>query len=322
MSIQTQLSVPMTKRDTDWLMTSLQYAIELEHATIPPYLCGMWSVKDQQDPVAQLISSVVMEEMLHMGLACNMLTTIGGTPEINSPGFVPTYPGPLPHGVRPSLQEVALVGLSPDVVKNTFMQIEYPEGGPIAAFALETYQTIGAFYEAILAAFQTLDPSAITGKRQLTDEGLGLFAINSFADAQKAVTTIRQQGEGTSQSPYESGFSGEYAHYYRFAEIAHGQRLIKNDEGLWVYQGDALPFPDCWPMAKVPAEGYPQSQAFDKTYTSLLAKLHEAWLQGSADALSDAVGIMFNLAGPATNLLKTPIPNGQGNYGPSFKYTP
>ena len=38
-----------------------------------------------------------------MGLACNMLTTIGGTPQINTPAAVPKYPGHLPGGVRPHL---------------------------------------------------------------------------------------------------------------------------------------------------------------------------------------------------------------------------
>ena len=38
---------------------------------------------------AELIESVVMEEMLHMVLAANVLNAIGGTPSIGRPGFVP-----------------------------------------------------------------------------------------------------------------------------------------------------------------------------------------------------------------------------------------
>ena len=88
-----------------------------------------------------------------MGLACNMLTTIGGTPQINTPGAVPKYPGHLPGGVRPQLT-VGLVRLTKVVVLDTYMQIEYPEGGPIALFQGMTYSTIGAFYDALRDAFR------------------------------------------------------------------------------------------------------------------------------------------------------------------------
>ena len=86
-------------RDLDWLKQSLQYAIELEFFTIPPYLTAFWSVKDHRDPVAVAIREVLVEEMLHMSLACNMLVSIGGTPKIADPDLVPKYPGPMPGGV-------------------------------------------------------------------------------------------------------------------------------------------------------------------------------------------------------------------------------
>ncbi|MCA9067543.1 MAG: hypothetical protein KDA84_01380, partial [Planctomycetaceae bacterium] len=38
-----------------------------------------------------------------------------------------------------------------------FMEIEYPQGGPIALTG-ETFDTIGEFYEAILQAFKDLNP--------------------------------------------------------------------------------------------------------------------------------------------------------------------
>src|SRR5262249_36943662 len=98
-SIVELMQAPVETRDVEWLQQSLQSAIDLELSTLPPYLCGMWSIKDSSTTAASLINSVVLEEMLHMGLACNMLTTIGGTPQIDS--GIPTYPGPLPGDVRP-----------------------------------------------------------------------------------------------------------------------------------------------------------------------------------------------------------------------------
>jgi hypothetical protein len=76
------MAVPTDQKDLDWLKASLQAALELELSTLPPYLCGLWSITDKTHPVRKLIRTIVLEEMLHMGLACNMLTAIGGTPEI------------------------------------------------------------------------------------------------------------------------------------------------------------------------------------------------------------------------------------------------
>jgi len=102
---------PSEARDLGWLKESLQAAIELEFATVPVYLCGMWSIEVQSGAAFSSIRSIVIDEMFHMALACNMLTTIGGTPEINTEKVRPKYPGHLPGGVRKGLT-VALTGLS------------------------------------------------------------------------------------------------------------------------------------------------------------------------------------------------------------------
>jgi hypothetical protein len=88
MNIQQLMNVPKEARGTWWLRTSLQRAIELEFSTIPPYLCAMWSIRTgRTDPVYQIIETVVKQEMLHMGLACNMLVAIDGRPRIEHPDF-------------------------------------------------------------------------------------------------------------------------------------------------------------------------------------------------------------------------------------------
>src|SRR3954454_2032405 len=94
------LQVPAEEHDIAWLHESLQWAVELEFATIPIYLSGMWSLKDQSGEVFDLIKSVVMEEMLHLGFACIMLVGIDGTPQI----IAPVYPAnQLPGNVVPEL---------------------------------------------------------------------------------------------------------------------------------------------------------------------------------------------------------------------------
>ena len=101
-SMRDMLSVPREQRDVDWLQTSLQMAVELELSTIPPYLCGLWSIVTPSGPVHDNITSIVLEEMGHMGLACNMLTTIGGTPQINTTGPCPSIPVTSRAGSVPS----------------------------------------------------------------------------------------------------------------------------------------------------------------------------------------------------------------------------
>src|SRR4051794_10597876 len=95
------MQVPPADYNLEWLKNSLQAAVQLEMATIPPYLCAMWSIKDPADPVRAMIRDIVLEEMSHMGTACNMRTAAGGTPRVNTADVVPTYPGPLPGGVHP-----------------------------------------------------------------------------------------------------------------------------------------------------------------------------------------------------------------------------
>ncbi|MGQ4445750.1 ferritin-like domain-containing protein, partial [Streptomyces violaceoruber] len=46
-SVAHLLAVPESGRGVDWLREALQVAVALELATIPPYLCGWWSVGDR-----------------------------------------------------------------------------------------------------------------------------------------------------------------------------------------------------------------------------------------------------------------------------------
>lgn len=42
-----------------WLKKSLQAAVSLEFATIPPYLCALWSIKDDRHDVARSIREII-----------------------------------------------------------------------------------------------------------------------------------------------------------------------------------------------------------------------------------------------------------------------
>ena len=60
--------------------------------------------------------------MLHMTLASNLLNAIGGSPVIDKPEFIPTFPGPLPGGIDTGL----IVHLAPFSMEQleTYLSIE------------------------------------------------------------------------------------------------------------------------------------------------------------------------------------------------------
>jgi len=94
LKIRTIHSIRAAKEAPD-LFEYLQGAIELEHSTIPPYLQALFSIKhDANTMVANLIRSIVIEEMLHMTTAAIVFDAIGGERVIIKPAFVPFYPSP------------------------------------------------------------------------------------------------------------------------------------------------------------------------------------------------------------------------------------
>ncbi|WP_440071084.1 ferritin-like domain-containing protein [Streptosporangium sp. OZ121] len=81
------------------LREHLQWAIELEHATLPPYLTALYSLDPERNPAAvEVVSGVFVEEMLHLALAANLLNAVGGAPRLDMPQMLPPHPRKLPHG--------------------------------------------------------------------------------------------------------------------------------------------------------------------------------------------------------------------------------
>lgn len=322
------------------LHQALQQAIELEHATIPPYLTALYSIKPGANvEVAQLIRSVVMEEMLHMALVSNLMISIGGTPSFNRPKFVPIYPGSLPGGLRADLT-VRLRKCSIDQLR-AFMSIEQPDkviepehyrakpGNPVDTSKF----TIGWFYDEIKVALTNLSNAGQISfgnadKQVTTWHGPGkLFAITSLADACRAIDEIKRQGEGAGPRHPGDG-DGELSHYYKYAEIVYGHRLVKKEQGF-AYDGEEIPFDPngVWPMMDDPNLAvYPKGsrarvlqEQFARTYQALLNGLHIAF-NGEPDKLGEAVGLMFSLQLAAQQLMETPSGLDDGTTaGPSFQ---
>jgi Ferritin-like len=339
-SVAELLNVVESDRDISWLENALQGALELEFATIPLYLSALWSIKDPpKNPSPEsafgLLYGIAMEEMLHLGLVCNMLTTIGGTPRILA--GAPSYPHKgLPGGVQPDLH-VTLAGLTKKRVANLFMQIEYPEydvpGTTPPRRAAADYATIGAFYDAIEATFKSLDPP-VTGHKQLkaTFAGESLNAIKDRSGFVHAIQTIKDQGEGTSRGDPDANIKTgeELAHYFKFGSLHRGNLYVKGPNGHWGYTGKAIPFPDVHSMMEVPAGGYhnpappvkKKLDAFNAGFTGVVKDLDTAWAKGEQHTLDDAIAGMFKLAGLAEPLYRLAVPSTSQTYGPTFELVP
>ena len=324
------------------LMQALQLAIELEHSTIPPYLCALYSIKPGANvEVSELIRSVVVEEMLHMALVANIFVSIGGHPDIGHAKFVPQYPGPLPGGLRAGLI-VRLRRCSIPQIRDCFMSIEEPEETTqIRRKELECQDpaikhpfTIGWFYDQITAALEQLSAS---GKikfgnedRQVKDwSGPGkLYVIRNLKDAKDAINEIKNQGEGRSPCDPDDG-DQELAHYYKFAEIVAGHHLERAD-GKLQYTGAPIPFdPEgVWPMIDDPNMVlYPAgsralilAQQFAQSYQALLEALNRTF-NGDPGYLNQAIGLMYSLDLQARQLMQTPSGVKDGTTaGPAFQF--
>lgn len=307
---------------------ALQNAVELEHATIPLYLYGLYSLQDGNNVMIHgIIQSVVVEEMLHMTLASNVLNAIGGSPQIDKPGFIPTYPGPLPGGVEGQLT-VSLAPFSMAQLE-TYLTIEQPED-PLefpTAMADSNTITIGEFYARISRAIGVLgngvfvDPPHNQVGPHLMRESI---VVTDVPTAQQAISTIVEQGEGTHTSPEEVVGPG-YAHYYRYMQVKKQHLLVKTP-GVrpgYAYSGAPLLF-DPGGVYNVP----PSSSAslagdnFNYTYTSLLRALHTMFNgQNNQSQFNRVLGLMMSLKGQAKDMLAG-IPNPAAPVGPTFVYQP
>lgn len=240
----------------DQLKSMLHSAFQLELSTIPPYLCGLYTIREGSSiEASNLIRSVVVEEMLHMVLVANILNSITD-PKTIKPGdklfkakdIIPSYPTPLPGNIVPEVPEgsppfqVQLLKFSPDALSE-FCTIERP-ADPDQSFQNNTFDSIGQFYQAIRYGIKRLNKNTPGGifvgdpARQITPDhyygsGGKIIPVFTYDDAEEAIAEIVGQGEGidgtiVAESPM-FGEEIEYAHYFKFQEISYGRMYNAND---------------------------------------------------------------------------------------------
>ena len=297
------------------LRLHLQYAIGLELTTIPPYLCALYSIVEGENSEAvEAIQSVVLEEMLHMSLAANVLNAIGGVPSPDpGPGLggispIPVYPTKVPFIER--IPELHLLPFSPEAV-DTFVAIEQPlEPHPPTA-GQEQYDSIGAFYQAIERGLQEVGTEEVFAAARVSRAGCqvsphlyyggggSVIEVDNLADALRALDQIVRQGEGVSPEiltqtvikhvapvlgalgnrPVEDGDElpygwRPYSHYARFTEIREGRHYRPTQQVEETPAGDVLAVE--WDAA-LPMTPDPKAEHYDGAYRAAMTAFDQTY---------------------------------------------
>jgi CDGSH-type Zn-finger protein len=330
------------------LRTHLQWAIQLEHATLAPYLSALYSIKEGTNVESiQVIKSVFLEEMLHMALAANILNAVGGTPKFDYDGFIPTFPTPLPHGDGSFMVNIGK--FSAEGV-TSFLNIERPaetDAEPLE----ENYHSIGPFYSAIIVGLKSCckalgEDVAFSGDPawQLTAEttfygGAGhLIEVTDLASALAAMDEIVEQGEGMDHASIFDGDANmfhpereEVGHYFRFREILEGRSYQNGDTAQsgptgecftvdWSAVHNMRQNPDIndYPAASPQRE---KMEALAQGYSDML-RMMERSFAGEPRLFGETVGTMFELRYLILELVAMPSGDGKTTVGPYFAYRP
>lgn len=215
------------------LIENLNEAAEIEHQLCLQYLYAALSIKTHLSEggcdLVQLeimrgwkrsILKVAREEMLHMALACNLLTAIGGAPYFQRPNF-PQRSDYYPLNVEMTLTPFNLASIE------RFVQFESPSQGQVVSGL-----SVTDLYENIRKDFLLLDEkqhfvgmaSEQIVEREITDPteefeddvrtgyGVEPFAIETMQDVDRAINLIIEQGEGASEDSHLS-------HWHTFLAI-------------------------------------------------------------------------------------------------------
>lgn len=329
----------------------VQTAIDLEFATLPIYLYAKMSIKPDTNPAAMArYNSIVLEEMIHMCLAANIMNAIGGTVRINPPKF----PGALPGNLIDA-KSFSLIKFSREAVEQG-RHIEEPEGRVepvdkmLSATDGDTPVTIGQYYALLENELAGLDADVWQAQRNQIDDAQffqgQIYAVNDFDDAKRAIHDIVSEGEGTPVTPPDPAkdqpanpgspldFEGQLAHYYRFWEIEKGRVLEKNPEGgpadQWAWGASlgvdwdavypAIRNPQCHDFSKEPEAAREAQAECNAAYSALVDGLSGAF-SGATGGMGVAVRAMFDLRMAAKKALTATLADGLHVAGPAFVYS-
>ena len=231
-----------TREELIYLLTE---AAEIEHGLMCCYLFAAYSLRvndatldvETREMLGRwrtVIVDIAKDEMTHLVLVSNLLSSIGSAPHLTRPNF------PVARGYHPAGIIVSLAPFDRATLDH-FIYLERPEGVALtdgAGFApftyrrglrdgrlvpsAQDYETVGHLYRGIRDGFVRLsesigeanlfvgDPNVQVGADQFPMRGLA--KVRSLADAKAAIETIVEQGEGSARDSATS-------HYRRFVAI-------------------------------------------------------------------------------------------------------
>ena len=233
----------------------LSEAATLEHMVMCGYLFAAFSLKHGKDqgldteglgrwPVDRTVTEVAVQEMLHLSLVNNLLTSIGAAPHFLRPNF------PVHSKYFSSAVQMVLLPFGEQALRH-FMYLERPEGSSLKDAeslsrhlqrsnvrdhmelvpAGQEFSTIGHLYRGVERGLVHLADKygekrlfAGSTQTQATKESFGwpeLVAVHDLKSAAKAVETIIVEGEGA---------RGDWrdAHFGRFLQIHDELRDVRS----------------------------------------------------------------------------------------------
>jgi hypothetical protein len=224
---------PIDIENREELIYTLGKAAELEHLIICQYLYAAFSLKRDPDegigadliPVvsrwADQLLDIGIQEMLHLALVQNLLTSIGTGPHLGRPNF------PVPPRAFPAKVQISLMPISERALRH-FAFLERPEGTDITdaegmAALEEAWRSeeidedaigpIVADFETISHLYRSIEDGLTTLAERMGEERLfigpadaqatgehfwfdALVPVTDLASARQAIETIVEQGEG------------------------------------------------------------------------------------------------------------------------------
>lgn len=313
MTMVQKLKIDPTKpiTDVESLRRHLVQAAEVELCAIPLYLYAAYSIKTsgyyQWNPgmsAFRTIRSVVIEEMLHLCLARNLLVAVGGGDMVKfyDPEFMPKYPEAMPHHAPELI--LHLEPCSVELMQNVFMPFELPatkDAPPQDA----QYATLGQFYAAVRLGFNYLDAQGeLWNENQPelqynnaywnNDGGGGPIRVTDLTTAHEAIDMIVEQGEGMAPGdedvptewPYDRDTVPlELSHYAKFKAIAEGIDSI----------GDVWPVPTDPNAADYESPAKELAEFFNAAYCYVLCMIDTIYETTSKDVIPGKTSMRYGL---------------------------
>jgi len=316
------------KNPADWdrtdLQQHLQRALNLELWTIPLYLTALYSIRDldkkrhhEYPEAAKLIFSVVIQEMLHLELVCNLSNALGFAPKFYMPCYDEKIGIPFIHpeyGNLPRhLQEYSVQpqALNEDSLR-LFCAIELPHPKRKIHWEKQnTFHSIAELYEALQLGITQLWPTSYVGNELNTKQKNSFqeyhnqggknhgFSqnVDSIANAMKAIEAIVEQGEGANSQfvpvdfrppvpekgkEYDTAwYKGNLSHYQKFSILLEGHRNL----------------PDVY-TALTDGNDSVEQQHLETTFREFLSGLEEYFNTAGAD-MPDELNMKMNSVGTA-----------------------